>query len=92
MNPSITSSSSSLLNGLKTQKVILAHKTTSYRELKETQLENSVTKECKKDRKAYQEAPMSTKNSDADFKHLKFMTKSSALPEKITWVERTLQG
>ena len=44
----------------------------SYRKLKVTQIENSFAEECEKNRKAYREAVMSTRNTDAVFKHLKF--------------------
>ena len=85
----IISSNSNLLECLKSQKGIPAQKETGYRKLPVTQLENSVAEGSEKDRKAHQEALMSTRNIDAVLKNLTSLNGSQTLPVELACYERT---
>ena len=69
--PWITSYTSNLLKQLKTEKALLERKSTSYRKQQVHKIENAVTDFSEQDRKEYQEKLLSTRNTDATFKHLK---------------------
>ena len=77
----ITSHTSNLLKLLKTEKALLERKPTSYRKEQVHKLGNLVTDLSKQERKEYQEKLLSTRNTDAIFKHLKCLNKSPSLPK-----------
>ena len=79
--PWITSHTSNLLKQLKTEKALLERKFNSYRKQQVQKLENLVTDLSEQDRKEYQEKLLSTRNTDAIFKHLKCLNKSPSLPK-----------
>ena len=79
--PWITSHTSNLLKQLKTENALLKRKPISYRKQQVHKLENLVTDFSEQDRKEYQEKLLSTRNTDATLKHLKFLNKSPSLPK-----------
>ena len=79
--PWITSHTSNLLKQLKTEKALLERKPTSYRKQQVHKLKNLVTDLSEEYRKEYQEKLLSTRNTDAIFKHLKCLNKSPSLPK-----------
>ena len=79
--PWITSHTSNLLKQLKTEKALIGSKPTSYRKQQVHKLENLVTNFSEQDWKEYQENLLSTRNTDAIFKHLKCLNKSPSLPK-----------
>ena len=63
------------------QKALIERKPTSYRKQQVQKLENLVTDSSEPDRKENQEKLLSTRNTDAIFRHLKCQNKSPSLPK-----------
>ena len=77
--PWISSHTSNLLKHLKTKKVLLERKSTSYRKQQVQKLGNLVTNSSEQDRREYKEKLLSTRTIDAIFKHLNCLNKSPSL-------------
>ena len=73
---------------LKTQRELLNKKLTNYRKLKVTKLENLVTELCERDRVAYQEELLATRDTNLLFKHVKRFSKSATIPKVMSYAGR----
>ena len=81
--PSITPSTSNIMNKLRTQTRIYKLKPTSYRRNLILSLDKLVKEAVEEDRVNYQENLMSTRNTHLIFKHFKSLKKSETLPKTM---------
>ena len=77
--PWISSHTSNLLKHLKTKKVLLERKSTSYRKQQIQKLGNLVADSSEQDREEYEGKLLSTRTIDAIFEHLNCLNKSPSL-------------
>ena len=81
MAPWITPSTSNLINKLKSQKKVFLERPTAYRKNNVSKLENVVSENCEIDRLNYQEALLSSRNTEKNFKHLNYLNKANCIPK-----------